>query len=169
MKRVESGGFVVYVHRRRWISLLFFAAAVGVALYGAFSECPGGPDHRHWIPTLLYGALLSTAAVAFLLEEHAFVVDPRAGTLRVVHRGLFGRVRFRRLAALRDVGVRTTSAETTLPLAETPVGSVYWIWLEMPGAGRLLFEGPLKNREALRARVERLTADLKGRAGSGSA
>jgi hypothetical protein len=157
MKRSEASGRVVYVHRRRWMSVPFFVAAIGISFYGAFVECPGGPDHRHWIPTLVYGVLLSAAALGLLLQERAFVIDQVAGTLRIVHRGFFGRVVLRRLVTLRNVSVRTTSAETTHSL-----GNAHWIWLDLPDTGRLLFEGPLRSREIVRERVELLSADLKG-------
>ena len=158
MKRIEASGRVVYVQRHRWISVSFFAAAIGISLYGAFVECPGGTDHRHWIPTLVYGVLLSAAAVGLLLRERAFVIDSDAGTLRIVHRGFFGRVFFRRLVALRDVSVRTTSAEAA---AHFSVGTAHWIWLDLPDTGRLIFEGPLRSQEIVRERVEQLSADLK--------
>lgn len=161
MTRYEAGGRIIYVERHRLVSVLFFAAAVGIVSLGAFVDCAAGPDHEHWIPAFAYGVFLSLLAVGFLLSERAFVIDPAAGTLRLRHRGFFGRELDRRELRLGDVDVRTTSAETAFPLLELGSDRFSWIWLDLPGAKRLRFEGPIRTRERLRERVERLRDDLR--------
>jgi hypothetical protein len=140
MKRIEAGGRVVYLDRRRLPSLAMFALAAGLVIFGMVYECPRGLGTRHWMPILGYSGSLTLFAVASLLRERRFVIDAAAGTLEVVHRGFFGRVTWRRVLPLKGLRVST---------------SFGGIVLETPESERVVFAKHSKG-------LDLLTADVKG-------
>jgi hypothetical protein len=148
VKRIESGGRVLYVRRNVGWSILFFAGAIAPVVHAFVYPTP---QKQELGVALYYGVPLAVAAVVALLRAEVFAIDRVQGQLMILRRQTFSLQRF--VFNLSGVSVRRRA------FGRRANGGVdHYIWIEI-GRRSFLFESG-RDPKRIEVAADGLAADL---------
>jgi hypothetical protein len=146
---------IIYVERPWVMSVLCFGVAL-VALYIGSETTPNPKDPPG--SQFVIGGGFFLCALVLQFQSRAFIIDPDQRLLIRLERRLL-RPMLRREYPLQEVQISVSTGEYSGPFADRTIRT--WIWIEVRGFPRILFEGNIEDRSRVQELVHGLTQDLR--------